>query len=479
MMDAPTEIVGRDAELARSSSGRLAVRDLLPAGLVLEGEAGIGKTTLWRAAVEIAEAAGHRVLSCALAQGESRLAFAGLADLAADALADVSQALAEPQRAALEEALLLRTGIQPLPDERAVAFGFLGLLRALTSETPVTLAIDDVQWLDPSSAAMLSFAVRRLRTEPVLLLLARRLEGGAEPDPLQLERLRRSRSSGPHPTADAGRAPSAPPPAARVAPSRGQSLGRVHDRSSGNPLHALELVRALDSPATQAPGSLTGLLRSRVAALPEQTQTTLLLAALAAEPQLSTLSLAGELDAREALQPALASRARRARRRGGPLRASARGRSGRRRVRRCRAQRTAHSPPSQPRLKSARATWVSQRTGPTRRSRSSCTRPRRAHGDAARERQAPSSTRRQAAHARRRRRRPWPPPARSGARLLRGRRPRARAPPALGSRGVAPRRRGACRGTVAAGNRARRDGATPSRLKRSGRKGCQPPPSLG
>src|SRR3990172_9168871 len=182
-MDAPVEIVGRDAELAMIENVVSRAPDRLPAALVLEGEAGIGKTTLWRTAVEHAEAAGHRVLSCVLAQGESRLAFAGLADLAAEALEGGSVALAEPQRAALEEALLLRTGTRALPDERAVAFGFLGLLLALTAETPVTLAIDDVQWLAPSSGAMLSFAVRRLRSEPVLLLLARRLEAGADPDP--------------------------------------------------------------------------------------------------------------------------------------------------------------------------------------------------------------------------------------------------------------------------------------------------------
>lgn len=304
-MDATVEIVGRDAEF--QTIGRFLARagDQLPAALVLEGEAGIGKTTLWRAAVERAEAGGQRVLSCALAQGESRLAFAGLADLAAEALG-VSEALAEPQRAALEEALLLRTGAQALPDERAVAFGFLGLLRALTSETPVTLAIDDVQWLDPSSAAMLSFALRRLRGEPVLLLLARRLEKGGDPDPLLIERTSLPVEWVPVRPLTLG----ALHRLLRLRLGRSLTrpeLRRVHDRSSGNPLHALELVRALDSSAPQARGSLTGLLSGRVAALPPQTRTMLLLAALAAEPDLSTLSLAGELDAREALQPALAA----------------------------------------------------------------------------------------------------------------------------------------------------------------------------
>ena len=308
MMDAPIEIVGRDAELATIERVTSAGADGSLRRWCSREKPGIGKTTLWRTAVEHAEAAGHRVLSCALAQGESRLAFAGLADLAAGALEESAEALAEPQRAALEEALLLRAGTHALPDERAVAFGFLGLLRALTSETPVTLAIDDVQWLDPSSAAMLSFAVRRLRGEPVLLLLARQTREGADPDP-----------------APAGSAPRSPVEWVHVRPLTlgalhrllrlrlGRTLtrpelGRVHDRSSGNPLHALELVRALDSPVPQAPGSLSG-----TAAQPgrgpsrRRRKTTLLLAALAAEPELATLSLAGELDAREALQPALAA----------------------------------------------------------------------------------------------------------------------------------------------------------------------------
>ena len=60
------------------------------------------------------------------------------------------------------------------PDERAVAMGFLGALRALAASQPLVVAIDDVQWLDPSSAGIVGFAARRLRDEPVGLLLARR-----------------------------------------------------------------------------------------------------------------------------------------------------------------------------------------------------------------------------------------------------------------------------------------------------------------
>jgi len=73
-------ILGRDAELAQvthfigSVSGG-------PSALILEGAAGIGKTTLWHAGVSFARARGHRVLSCRAAESEARLSYAALGDL--------------------------------------------------------------------------------------------------------------------------------------------------------------------------------------------------------------------------------------------------------------------------------------------------------------------------------------------------------------------------------------------------------------
>ena len=70
------------------------------------------------------------------------------------------------------------------PDARAVA-AFLASLRALARDGPVVVAVDDVQWLDPPSAATIAFALRRLRTEPVGFLLTRRTPS---PSPLGLDR---------------------------------------------------------------------------------------------------------------------------------------------------------------------------------------------------------------------------------------------------------------------------------------------------
>ena len=54
-------IVGRDAELARLETF-FAHADGGPRALVLEGEAGVGKSTLWAAGIAEAERRGYRLL---------------------------------------------------------------------------------------------------------------------------------------------------------------------------------------------------------------------------------------------------------------------------------------------------------------------------------------------------------------------------------------------------------------------------------
>ena len=74
------ELVGRDAELRT-------INDFLergidnPSALLLEGEPGIGKTTLWLAAVSAARRKHRLVLSSRPAEAERKLAYAGLGDL--------------------------------------------------------------------------------------------------------------------------------------------------------------------------------------------------------------------------------------------------------------------------------------------------------------------------------------------------------------------------------------------------------------
>jgi primosomal protein N' len=82
----PREVVGREQELEVVRA--FAAGDGF-ATLVLEGEAGIGKTTLLREAVAAASGAGAGVLMAWPAAAEAALAFSGLGDLLAGALDEI------------------------------------------------------------------------------------------------------------------------------------------------------------------------------------------------------------------------------------------------------------------------------------------------------------------------------------------------------------------------------------------------------
>ena len=142
------------------SSGFSTPPSSLPGAAVLSGEAGIGKTTLWLAGIEAAAARGYRILSSRPSEAETRFSFAGLTDLLGSAAGDVLPELPPIQRRALEAALLLGES-EIHADDRAVAAAFLGALRLLAGDSPLCLAVDDVQWLDAASLAAL-----RLRARP-------------------------------------------------------------------------------------------------------------------------------------------------------------------------------------------------------------------------------------------------------------------------------------------------------------------------
>ena len=165
------QALGRAPELA-------ALQDFLTGGaaahaLVLTGAPGIGKTTLWEAGVAARRerASGparpaERRRGGAVVRGADRpLRRLGEAELAG---------LPAPQRRALEAALLPRRARASAAEPQAIALGLLNALRARPPTRPVLVAIDDVQWLDAPSADALAFAARRLATEPVGFLLARR-----------------------------------------------------------------------------------------------------------------------------------------------------------------------------------------------------------------------------------------------------------------------------------------------------------------
>jgi hypothetical protein len=91
--------MGREAELAAIQGFVGSTGDGF-ATLALEGEAGIGKTTLWQAAIRDAELRGHTALTCRAASPETPLSFAGLGDLLSSVSSRVVAALPGPQRRA-------------------------------------------------------------------------------------------------------------------------------------------------------------------------------------------------------------------------------------------------------------------------------------------------------------------------------------------------------------------------------------------
>jgi Cdc6-like AAA superfamily ATPase len=117
-------VIGREEELA-------AVAALLDrsveawAALSLTGEAGVGKTTLWRAGIEEARQRCFRVLVASPAEAEAAMSFAAVGDLFAGVVDEVLLRLPPPQRRALEVALLLAEAEGPEADLRAVGVAFL------------------------------------------------------------------------------------------------------------------------------------------------------------------------------------------------------------------------------------------------------------------------------------------------------------------------------------------------------------------
>ena len=155
------DLISREAE-ERAVADFLTSASVAPAGLVFEGEAGIGKTTLWLTAADRARARGFEVLAARAASAESVLAYAGLADLLREVDVSTWADLPEPQRVAVDRVMLRGVETDPASDQRAVAAGFLAVVGRIAARGPVVLAIDDLQWLDPSSLQVVGFAARRL-----------------------------------------------------------------------------------------------------------------------------------------------------------------------------------------------------------------------------------------------------------------------------------------------------------------------------
>ena len=299
-------MVGREGELA-SLRRFLEQEPEGPVALLLEGEAGIGKSTLWLAAVEYARELGLRVLSSRPAESERDLAFAGLGDLFESALGEIVPALPPPRRQALEAALLLGDATYTA-DARALAVAVRNSLEILAAAGPLVVAVDDVQWFDRSSMNAVSFAFRRLE-EPVVLVLARRVGEGIDRSELELSLAEDSVRMLPVGPLSVGALQGLVHEHLGRAFSR-PTLLRIHEISGGNPFYALELARALGQDVDPAqplpvPEKLEDLVSDRLAGLPPRTRDALAIAWASGNPTLDLLRSAHVDEA--ALEPALSA----------------------------------------------------------------------------------------------------------------------------------------------------------------------------
>jgi len=288
---------GRDREIALISDF-LALTQVGPGILLIEGEAGIGKTLLWAEAVAEARRQGRRVLTARPAEPESHFGFCSLGDLVEPVLEATLPILVPRQRRALELVVLRDDGAEAV-DRHAVSLALVGVLQALAREGPVLIAIDDVEWLDSPSAAALGFAIRRLDQEPVGLLLTSRscprdrlplgLDGSFHLPAQRLE-------VGPLPLRATGQILRNKIKQDLTRPA----VRRLHAAAGGNPLHALEIARALERRGTRlrggeplpVPQDLQDLVRDRLDHLPAGVLEVLLLAAALSRPTIAVLESA-------------------------------------------------------------------------------------------------------------------------------------------------------------------------------------------
>ena len=292
-------LVGRERDLALLGAIVERAGDS-GAAVLVTGDAGVGKTALVNLVASDARGRGVLVLRAAGAEFEAALSFSGLNQLLHPVLDQLDE-LDDAHRRALRVALGLGEG--RASEELLVANATLRLLATLADAQPVLVLVDDVNWLDRASSAVLAYVARRVGGTRIALIATMRSgertpfeRGGIDQHELQ-----------PLPDPDASALLEARFPSLTL-----HTRGRLIAEAQGNPLALLELPIALNIRRATSPSlprvlplteRLERLFASRLDHLPPASREALLLAVLDGTGELSVLG-PGDGSGADALAPA-------------------------------------------------------------------------------------------------------------------------------------------------------------------------------
>lgn len=284
---AATRLIGRTPELAALDAFLGAP---WPRALLVEGPAGIGKTSLIAALLPEATSRGAVVLVAEGTQAEAGIPHATLTALFPDdRVTALLPALSPPRRRSLEIAL---RRVDPTPggslDPAALGLAVLDGLRRSAGGRPILLVVDDLQWCDVASATALAYALRRAGELPIGVLAGVRSGVDAAPVEIVVAALAADRVDrmpvGSLSVGAIGRLLEE-----RTGTKRSRSTSvRIAEAALGNPLLALELARALDAGGRipgaaeplAVPASSEPLLAARLAGLSPAAEDVVLAVAL-------------------------------------------------------------------------------------------------------------------------------------------------------------------------------------------------------
>jgi DNA-binding CsgD family transcriptional regulator/tetratricopeptide (TPR) repeat protein len=272
--------VGRAEELEFLQATRVRAAGGEPAVVLVGGEAGVGKTRLVAELTARCATGGIRVLAggCVPVGGDG-LPYAPIVEalrpLPEEFGVDAMRELAGSSWPELARLLPSLGEAEAGPSDQAARPRLfellLGLLGRLSEQIPVVLVVEDLHWADQSTCDLLSFLVRNLRRERILLMATYRNDEPrtgrlgpwlAELDRLgsvrrlELRRLDRAETAA-QLTGILGAAPSA------------ESVDGVFARSEGNPFFTEELLAVVRGGSRELPATVRDLLRGRVAGLPD------------------------------------------------------------------------------------------------------------------------------------------------------------------------------------------------------------------